>query len=611
MLSLALDTETTVAEGQAVPDLVCVTYATDQANGLLDRHEGLDFARAVLKDPEIELVTHNGPFDYAVLCKQDPALYPVVFEAYETGRCYDTMATAMVDDIARGVYFGTRKGRYGLGDLSEALLSLPMPKGEDTYRMHYGPLIDTPVEQWPAGARDYALLDPVRTLQVRQAMHEPNDARRQGAHFWWLHLMSAHGIMTDAPRVQSLLQATVKEVSALYRELEPLGLVDIGKNSKGEEAIRKKEGVVRARVEKALGDNAPRTDASKTHPRGQIQISAEVCEATGPDGQYLDPVLAKFARLNALLDVINKDAEYLTSEIVRCRYGLAETGRSTCFAPNLQNLKKVGGIRECFIPRPGYVFALADYSGLELCTLAQVCKELIGYTKLGEAINADIDPHCVVAGRLLGCSYAEAVRRYKAKDPLAINARQTGKVANFGMPGGLGPKKLVIFAWAQYGVRLTIQEAKQLKQLWLSLYPEFREYFNLVDSLPDPVEQLYSGRLRGGALFTEKANTLFQGLGGDATKAAGFLLSKRCYSPGHLLTGCRPVNYEHDAFMVEVPEEGSHECAVALEETMLEGAAQFIPDFKLKAEPLLTRRWSKSAEAVWVDGRLVPWEIAA
>ncbi len=616
MMRLALDTETTVTEDQSVPDLVSVGYATDEAHGLLHRIEGQAFAEDVIKSPDIEMALHNAPFDFAVFAKVNPTLYPAIFEAYETGRVVDTMTFAMCDDIARGVYFGTRKGRYGLGDLSEALLGESMAKGDDTFRLRYGELINTPISLWPKEAIDYAQDDPIKTLRVSRQIFEPEDARRQSAHAWWLHLMSSHGVMTDRARVQQLLTSVVKECAELcngdpatnFKGLIAEGLVRLDKDGELHSNLKQ----VRQRIEAALGSNAPRTEPSKTYPNGQIQTSAEVCEAVDANGNYLDPLLAKYSRLVALLDVVNKDSKYLEQEIVRCRYGLAETGRSTCFAPNLQNLKKAGGIRECFIPRPGFVFAAADFSGLELCTLAEVCLQLIGYSKLGEAINSGIDPHCIVAARLLGCDYAEAVRRYKAKDPLAINARQTGKVANFGLPGGLGAKKLVLFAWAQYGVRLTLHEAKKLKALWLQLYPEFNEYFRLIDSLDSQVTQLYSNRVRGGTNYTERANTLFQGLGGDATKCAGFYLAKACYAqPGHILYGSRPVNYEHDAFLLEVPEEIGHECAIAMSEIMIESATLFIPNFKLKADPLLCRRWSKQADEIWKDGRLVPWEIAA
>ena len=609
MMRLGLDTETTVHDDQSVPDLVCVGYATDEAHGLLDRHEGLEFSRSVIAEPEIEIAGHNIAFDFAVLAKKDPTLFPAIFDAYESGRVIDTMTFAMCDDIARGVYFGTRKGRYGLGDLSQALLHEEMSKGDDTFRLRYGELIDTPIGMWPQPAIDYAQLDPIQTLKVSRAMFEVPDARRQSAHTFWLHLMSAHGVMTDQARVQPFLAQTVKECSALCSELLDAGLMRLDPKD-GE--LHTNTGNVRARIERHLGDRAPRTDPSKTFPKGQIQTSEESCEMLGVDGKA-DPLLLKYARAIQLLDVINKDSKYLEQTIVRCRYGLAETGRSTCFAPNLQNLKREGGIRECFIPRPGYVFASADFSGLELCTIAEVCLQLLGYSKLGEEINRGIDPHCVVAARLLGCDYAEAVRRYKAKDPLAINARQTGKVANFGLPGGLGAASLVVYAWSNYRVRLTLQEARQLKALWLNLYPEMGEYLQLIHKMDRDVVQLYSGRIRGNTIYTQRANTMFQGLGGDATKCAGFYLSRACYAqPGHILFGSRPVNYEHDAFLTEVPEEIGHECAVAMSEIMIESAKLFIPNFKLKADPLLCRRWSKEADEVYdSNGRLVPWDLAA
>lgn len=609
-LRLGLDTETTVHEDNSVPDLVCVGYATDTTSGLLDKSEGMDLARSVLSDPDIEIATHNGPFDFAVIAKQDPALFPAIFDAYEEGRVVDTMVFAMCDDIARGCYFGTRKGRYGLGDLSSSLLHEDMAKGEDTYRLRYGELAHLPIAQWPEEARAYAIGDPIQTLKVSRAIHEPPDARRQAAHFWWLHLMSAHGMLTDQPRVAKLLSGVVSEASTLAHEMIKLGLYSLDPKD-GE--LHSNTKAVRERIERALGSNAPRTKPSRTFPAGQIQTSAEACEAVGPDGKPLDPVLVKYARLVALLDIINKDSKYLETEVVRCRYGLAETGRSTCWGPNLQNLKKAGGIRECFIPRPGYVFAHADFSGLELATVAEVCLRMLGYSRLGEALNAGIDPHCVVAARLLGCDYAEAVRRYKAKDPEAIRARQTGKVCNFGMPGGLGPKNLVLFAWSNYRVRITIQEARQLKALWLSLYPEFNDYFRMIDEQDDTIEQLYSGRIRGGTIFTERANSWFQGLGGDATKAAGFYLSRACYADSNsILFGSRPVNYEHDAFLTEVPEESAHDCAIEMSRIMVEKAQLFIPNFKLVAEPLLTRRWSKDAKELYDShGRLIPWEMAA
>lgn len=607
-LRLGFDTETTVNLDNSVPDLVCVGYATDNVNaGLLDRSEGLAFAETIIKDPDVEIVTHNGAFDFAVVAKQDPDLYPAIFDAYEHGRIVDTMVFAMCDDIARGCYFGTRKGRYGLGDLSNALLDTPMAKGEDTYRLRYGELAHLPIVQWPEEARSYAIGDPIQTLAVANKMQEQPDARRQAAHFWWLHLMSSYGMRTDQPRVAQLLGGVTSEAATLAHEMIKLGLYSLDPKD-GELHANTK--AVRARLEKALGSNAPRTKPSKTFPAGQIQTSAEACEAVGPDGNPLDPVLVKYARLVALLDIINKDSKYLETEIVRCRYGLAETGRSTCWGPNLQNLKKAGGIRECFIPRPGYVFAHADFSGLELATVAEVCLRMLGYSKLGEALNAGIDPHCIVAARILGCDYDEAVRRYEAHDPIAINARQTGKVCNFGMPGGLGAQNLVLFAWSNYRVRITVQEARQLKALWLSLYPEFNDYFRMIDSQDDTIEQLYSGRIRGGTIFTERANSWFQGLGGDATKCAGFYLSRACYAePGSVLYGSRPVNYEHDAFLTEVPEESAHDCALEMSRIMVEKAQLFIPNFKLKAKPLLTRRWSKDAKELYDShGRLIPWD---
>jgi DNA polymerase-1 len=258
------------------------------------------------------------------------------------------------------------------------------------------------------------------------------------------------------------------------------------------------------------------------------------------------------------------------------------------------------------------VFASADYSGLELHTVAQVCVTVLGQSKLGEVLNAGGDPHLSMAARILGCSYEDALVRKKAHDEETDTARQVGKVANFGFPGGLGAVSMVAFAASNYGVALTEDEARTLKEQWIGEFPEFIEYFRWISKLVDApfpqIEQIFSGRFRGGVSYTEACNSFFQGLGADAAKAAGFLIAKACnVDLESVLYGSRIVNFVHDEFILEVPEERGHACAIELASLMIRGAAPWLPDVPPRAEPLLMRRWSKKAKPVFVEGRLVPW----
>jgi DNA polymerase I-like protein with 3'-5' exonuclease and polymerase domains len=274
------------------------------------------------------------------------------------------------------------------------------------------------------------------------------------------------------------------------------------------------------------------------------------------------------------------------------------------------------GIRECFVPRAGKVFAQADFSGLELHTLAQVCVTKFGKSHLAEALNAGLDPHTAVAADILGISYEEAVRRQKAGDDEEFdNARQTGKVLNFGLPGGLGAEKLCLFARKSYGVLLTEERARELKAQWLERWPETKLFFQHVSDLMDEdtgegqVNQLFSQRIRSGCHYTAAANTYFQGLGADAAKRAHYLVVRACYAePASVLYGSRPVNFVHDETICEVDDdEFAHDKAIELGRLMLLGANEFLPDVPARVEPLLARCWSKKSKPVYKSGRLVPW----
>jgi DNA polymerase I len=226
-----------------------------------------------------------------------------------------------------------------------------------------------------------------------------------------------------------------------------------------------------------------------------------------------------------------------------------------------------------------------------------------------------MDPHLAMGARLLGMAYEDAEANKKRDD--VKHARQLAKVANFGFPGGLGAPKLVAFA-AKSGVTITEPFAKDLKKTWLEQWPEMRDFFGHVAGLTNNPEQLgtvvqlRSNRIRGGAHYTAACNTYFQGLGADATKHAGWLITKACYtdrtSP---LYGSRLVAFVHDEFLLETLEATAHEAAHELSRLMIVGANEWLPDVPFtEVEPLLMRVWSKDAEPIYdAQGRLVPWSL--
>jgi len=342
----------------------------------------------------------------------------------------------------------------------------------------------------------------------------------------------------------------------------------------------------------------------------RVALGADQCKATA------DPTLIAYCEISSLKKRIGTEIKTLRLGLIHPWFNtLLESGR-TSSSPNVQNLPRKGGIRECYVPRPGKLYAAADYGRFELHTVSQVLISQLGVpSALADALNRGFDPHLEIASKIVGCSYAEADER-KHEDEID-RARQVGKVANFGFPGGLGASRFVDFARSNYGVEVTEQEAHRLKNAWLEAWPEFGAYFAWIGQQCEAghatIEQAFVQRYRGGCSFTEACNTLFQGLAADAAKAAGFLIAKACYvDEGSPLFGGRPVNFIHDEFIVEVDDDDrAPEAAEELARLMVLGAAPFLPDVPPTAEPYLMRRWSKNAKPLYVDGKLAAWDGVA
>jgi DNA polymerase I-like protein with 3'-5' exonuclease and polymerase domains len=130
----------------------------------------------------------------------------------------------------------------------------------------------------------------------------------------------------------------------------------------------------------------------------------------------------------------------------------AETGRSSSEAPNGQNIPHDPATRSCFIAEPGFQYVTLDMSGAELCILAEESKEPVWI----KAFNNNEDVHCICADlvdhenwlrlALPNCAYFlnkdGKIQRKKCKCPEHDSLRNEMKPTNFGLPYGIGPRKL-------------------------------------------------------------------------------------------------------------------------------------------------------------------------
>lgn len=604
---LAIDSEThLIAPGRLAPSLVCLSTSLRE---LLHANEEGTKERLVEILSSESIVGHNIAFDMAVFAARWPDLLPLIFSAYREDRVTDTMLREKLVHIALGVYRGYAKPdgttvqyRYSLADCAKRRLNRDLDKS--AWRLTYSELEHLPLEAWPDGAKQYAIDDAVTTWDVWKAQEADTelllDQHRQARAAWWLHLTSAWGMQTDTEGVRRFQAQVESELAEVRGICVAAGIV-------------RKDGTRNTKAAAKLVEAACRaadTQIALTE-KGRVKLDRGSVEK-------LDhPVLAAYARLSSLGKQLSTDLPLLVSGAVRpiqARFEtLLETGR-TSSSPNIQNLPRKGGMRECFVPRPGYVFGSADYEQMELRTVAQVCLAMFGQSRLAEALNAGIDPHLEMAARIVGIDYDEALARKRAGDADIDNARQVAKVANFGFPGGLGIARFCDFAKTTYGVVINEAEAANLKQTWLASWPEFRRYFAWIGGICEQhnptVEQLYVGRRRGCVSYTEACNSMFQGLAADAAKHAGFLVSSACYvEQNSPLFGSRIVNFIHDEIIIETPETGAHAAVTELARLMVAGAIVWMPDVPPRAEPLLMRRWSKKAKPMHDEqGNLVPWD---
>jgi hypothetical protein len=591
-----LDTETALIEpGLLAPPMTCLQFAEDDSDVAVavvgvDPVEGL--LREILTK---DICGHNIAFDLLVITTEYPALWPLVFQAYDEDRVHDTMTRQKLRWISVGQLRGQK-------DSLEAIAALygVQKDGSDPWRLRYAELRGSPFNQWPEGAKQYAAHDveATRSVFLSQGDRMPDEPRQERAAFV-MHCIGAAGVHTDPVQV-ARFEAQVHQEHERNREW----LIDAG--------LVRRDGSRDTKAAQArMVDVVPEPKRTK---KGGICLDEDACLQSG------DELLQAYQSFGSFKNLLSR-LQGLKRPIINPRFdSLIETGRTSCATGphgyQIQNMRRASGERECFVPASGNVFIACDYDSFELCALAQICYWVVGHSALGDAINVGIDPHLQAAATALGLPYKEAVRRYQAGDVRLKDMRQGMKISNFGYPGGMGSKSFISYARG-FGLNLSEERSQELREAWLEAWPEMELYFEWISDRPwvpvirgdhprDVCTVIHpmSDRVRGGCSYTQACNLYFQGLAADAAKAAGWDLLRLTHG-----TGWKIWNFVHDEYLFEGPESEASDMALEIEATMVSAAERWMPNVRIGASPTIMRRWSKDAQQIFnASGKLIPWE---
>lgn len=487
----SLDTETELITGYGVPRLALAAVSDGTSNYILHPDQISQFLLQHLASPG-QMVCHNLAFDFWVLHRElrrtgSTEALQLLWSAADQQRLHCTMLLASLIGIA------TRDDDTlpSLADLAKQVLGTELEK--DTYRLRYGELIETSWQDVDPGFFQYAATDAAVTYSIycwlthraRQITDAAGVPRQYGFLTEGIQVKAAicldaihrTGLHIDTARAEQLrveleqhIQQTIAELDQMqpdlfhrYKKQPYLFKVN---NGSGLPKLNQKALAVRLQeITQQHGLQLPSTDT------GRLSISVNEC---WNEHRGLEPFVDAYCTFKELTK-LRTFFDALAKPVIHPRYRvLVRTGRTSCSTPNIQQLPRGSHIREAVVPRLGYVFLIIDYSALELRTLAAVCQQRYGFSKLAEVIKAGTDPHSYTAAMFAGVDLQQFHTLPNKKQ-----LRQQAKAVNFGLPGGLGAAALASYAKHSYGVTMTLDQATQFRTMLTEhIYPEIGLYLS-------------------------------------------------------------------------------------------------------------------------------------
>jgi hypothetical protein len=506
----ALDCETSLIVGHEPPDYV-LAAATDGERGVfltaevvgafLDAHGGA------------EVVLHNCVFDLAVLDKllgrrgTPLGVYALVDER----KLWDTMVLHRLYGLATIGHSHQGKDQSTLERCAELYLGLELPKAArdpdgDPVRTSWGKWLGRPPRDIPALYLEYLGRDALVTwgvfrhleVAINEALGQAYDAFGFVDHDWLVRMVRLHGPQTHDLQLMGAVAldqierfgigldvAGREEIVARVQEL----LDGLKEDLRQHGYLANQDGcakVLQHLIGKALAEH-PEVEVPRT-ATGKFSTDAESLDGLA----QLSPFFALYQEYTQLAALQNNFLKKMGATRLHPHYDLLKnSGRTSASAPNIQNIprkrkkKKPGArdafdLRRCFVPAINKIFYIADYSSVELRTLAQALTTQFGLDSvMARKLNTGVDLHSFVAARMkaTGREDAHAILADEQKyaelmASLSDEDRGEAKPANFGLPAGMGAKALAAYARTQYKQPFTEADAAEWKTAWLGSLPE-------------------------------------------------------------------------------------------------------------------------------------------
>ncbi len=516
----------------------------------------------ILQAPKITKIFQNGKFDYKML---------KVNYGVKVANLADTMITEQL------LTKGTKKKGFGLGELVEKYRAGSMNKEIRSNFIDKELGYEFSEEEIAYAANDVKVLTKIYLEQLEVAkgydgmldlINLENNTVRVMAE------MECNGIYPDQAAWISLegsaLIGKAAALAAVIPYFEPYHLKDLFGNL---DINFDSPTQVKPTLEKIVGHTLKSTDAKYLAHVDHPVITALL------EYREWGKKISTYGRcfLDSVHEVTNRiHAKYL-------QLG-TDSGRSSCTAPNMQNIPKLEAYRTPFRAElPNWKMISADFANQELRVLAELSKE----PAFIKCIEDGLDLHKMVGSILLNKRYED----------ITDAERSRAKTLNFG----------TVYGMSAYGLAKTLKidkdEAKELLKKFFEAFPNIYSFLKqcerevaqtkiAVSTLDGRIRNLANmdwddWRKRSHALNIAK-NHPIQGASASITKLALVNLQDKINEDN---LEAKIVAVIHDEILVECHEDIAQKVATIVTDCMVEAFNFYCPNVTMTVDAIIDNHW--------------------